>query len=134
MSGTYDHGRNEIAKGNVALGTDSLLMVAVDAGYTVDLAAHQNLDDIPSAARIASVNLSGESFPDSDGALDVADPTFPSVTGDDITQIVVCKDTGDEATSTLLWHYDSSGDFPITPNGGDINVTIQATSPYLAKI
>jgi hypothetical protein len=134
MSGTYDHGLNEIAQGNVALGTDSLLMVAVDAGYTVDLSAHQNLDDIPSAARIATVNLSGESFPDNDGALDVADPTFSSVTGDDITQVVVCKDTGDEATSTLLWHYDSSADFPITPNGGDISVTIPAANPYLAKI
>lgn len=55
------------------------------------------------------------------GVLDALDTLFAALTGSQVTQAVVYKDTGVAATSPLLFHLNSGNNLPITPDGTDLN-------------
>lgn len=119
----YDAGREAFLDGNISWSTDDIKVVLVDTNdYTVDLAAHDFLDDIPAAARVAtSGNLASKTV--TDGVADAADVTLSSVTGDESEALVIYKDTGVESTSNLIAYIDTATGLPVTPNGGDITIT-----------
>lgn len=112
---------------NVDLAAGNVKAVLVDdADYTYSV-AHEFLDDIPAGARVAtSANLGTKSV--TDGAFDAANFTFTSVSGDVAEALVIYIDTGSEATSRLVAYLDTGHTgLPVTPNGGDINVTVNAS-------
>lgn len=115
---------------NTDLLTGNVKAVLVDAAdYTVDFDAHDFLADIPGAAREAtSANLAGKSF--TSGTFDANDFSFTAVTGDECEALVYYIDTGVEATSRLVAYVDSATGLPITPNGGDIDVTHNASGIF----
>lgn len=115
---------------NTDLLTGDVKVVLVDnADYTVDLDNHDFLADIAAGARVAtSGNLASKTF--TGGAFDAADFTFTSVTGDPSESLVVYIDTGVEATSRLVVYIDTATGLPITPNGGDIDVTWNASGIF----
>lgn len=119
----YDFGRNEFLEGNIAWTTDDIKVVLVDgADYTPNTSTDEDLADIPVGGRVAtSANLSGKTAVG--GTADAADVTFTSVTGDQSEYLVIYKDSGVEATSTLIALIDTATGLPVTPNGGDITVT-----------
>lgn len=84
---------------------------------------HDFINDIPVAARVATVAIStGKTF--TNGLFDAGDVTFPSVTGDQSEALVIWIDTTVEATSRIVAFFDSGVEgLPVTPNGGDINIT-----------
>jgi len=105
----------------VDLEADTIKAVLVDtADYTVDLAAHDFLDDIPGAARVATGTLASKSI--TARVFDAADLVLSAVSGDPSEAIVLYKDTGNEATSRLIAYIDSATGLPVTPNGGDLNI------------
>jgi len=116
----YDKGREGFLDGSIDWDTDDIRCILVDAAdYTVDLATHDNLDDIPAPARVAvSGALTGKTV--AAGVADADDVTFASVTGDPCEAIVIYKHTGVESTSRLIAYIDSATGLPVTPNGGDI--------------
>lgn len=118
----YDKGREGFLDGSIDWDTDNIKAVLVDtADYTVNLSTHDNLDDIPSGARVAtSGNLASKTV--TAGVADAADITFSAVTGDPCEAIVLYKDTGVESTSRLIAYIDTATGMPVTPNGGDITV------------
>lgn len=117
----YDSGRNAFLVGSINWTTDTIKAVLVDAAdYTVDLATHDFLDDVPVAARVATVTLSGKTAVG--GVADAADATFLAVTGDESEAVVLYKDTGVEATSQLIAYIDTALGLPIIPSGVDILV------------
>lgn len=60
------------------------------------------------------------------GTLDAADPTFTAVpSGAAIDWVLIYKDTGSAATSSLIARLDFSAS--VTPNGGDITVQFNAS-------
>lgn len=119
----YAKFKQALLSGSVDLTANNIKVVLVDAAdYTVNLSTHDNLDDIPSGARVAtSGNLSGKSV--TDGVFDASDVTLTSVTGDPSEALVIYKDTGTESTSTLIAYIDTATGLPVTPNGGDITIT-----------
>ena len=118
----YDKGREKFASAQINWLTDDIRVVLVDTGAYTFSQAHEFLSDIPSAARISSIQaLSGKALVS--GACDANDLTFPSVSGASIEVIIIFKDTGTEATSPVLAYIDSGTGLPITPNSGDIIVT-----------
>ncbi|NMD06880.1 MAG: hypothetical protein GYA66_02755 [Phyllobacteriaceae bacterium] len=119
----YDYARQRFLEGQLNWLTDTIKVYLVDTGaYTPQTAIHQYLADIPLSARIAGpVTLTSKST--TGGAADAADCTFTSVSGATIEAIVICKDTGSEATSPVIAYIDTATGLPITPNGGDIIVT-----------
>lgn len=123
-SALYDKYRQKaLENGGIAILTDNIKAVLVDQGlYTVNLATDEFLSDIAAGARIStSGNLASKTS--TAGVFDAADVTFTAVTGASIEHIVLYKDTGVAATSSLIAYIDSATGLPVTPSGGDILVT-----------
>lgn len=122
---------------NAALGSgtfvdmdgDTIKVSLVDsADYTVNLSTDNAYDDVDiGLAVVSEATLAGKSI--ASGAFDSStDPTFSSVTGDVSELIVMWKDSGTPSTSTLIAYYDTfSSGMPVTPNGGNIVVTVNAS-------
>lgn len=111
---------SDIADGNVKV-------ALIDTGEYTYSSTHEFLDDIASEAVVAtSGNLASKSI--TNGTFDSADFTFTSVTGATAEALVIYVDTGSAATSRLVAYYDTGvTGLPVTPNGGDINVTVNAS-------
>lgn len=122
----YSTTTNKLLTSGISILTDNIKAVLVDsADYTANLTTDGNLSDIPVAARVAtSANLANKTLTDdADGTVfDADDITFTAVTGDPSEAIVLYKDTGVEATSSLIAFIDTATGLPITPNGGNIQV------------
>lgn len=118
----YDKGRQGFLDGSIDWDTDDIRVVLVDTGaYTVNLATHDNLDDVPGGARIAvSPSLTGKTA--TDGVADATDAVFPSVSGAQSEALILYKHTGVDSTSRLIAYIDTATGLPITPNGADITV------------
>jgi hypothetical protein len=100
--------------------------VLVDlADYTYS-AAHEFLTDVPAGARVAtSANLASKTY--TDGRFDTADFTFTAATGDPGEALIIYIDTGVAGTSRLVVFRDTGvTGLPVTPNAGDINVTVDS--------
>lgn len=102
-------------------------------GYAVNLTVLDNLDDIPSGARVAvSGSLAGKTV--TNGVADANDVTLTSVTGDRSEALIGYKHTGTESTSRLIWLIDTATGLPITPNGADINIAWANTANKIFKL
>lgn len=122
MAVVYKSAKQRALGAGLDLTNATVKAVAVDAAqYTLD-AAHDNLDDVPSGARVAtSPALTGKSI--TDGVFDAADTAFTAMTGPTVEAVIVYVDTGTASTSYLLAYVDSaSAGLPFTPNGGDCNL------------
>jgi hypothetical protein len=65
--------------------------------------------------------------------LDADDFTLPTVSGVSIEALIAYVDTGSAATSRLVGYWDTGvTGLPLTPNGGDVNVTINASGLLVA--
>ena len=110
----------------VAAAGHSFKVVLVDAGAYTYSAAHDNLDDIPAPARIAtSPALTG--ITTTDGVFDSADVTITAVSGATVERAVLFRDTGTASTSTILAQYDTATGLTLTPTGGSVVVTVHAS-------
>src|SRR6266508_3562521 len=121
MSALYDAGRNAFARGDLlwkAAGGSSIKAILIDAGaYTVDLAVHDNLDDIPAGARIGSA-VALTLLDPAAGVCDAGDISFTGlISPPSCEAIVLYKDTGVESTSTLIAYIDSATSGLPTPAG-----------------
>lgn len=104
-----------------------MLVDATD--YIINLSTHDALDDIPAAGRVATSG-SLASKTKTDGKADAADFTWSLVTGDPSELVIFRKETGVESTSFLICAFDTATGLPITPNGADINVVLNANGIF----
>ena len=130
----YDKGREGFLDGSIDWDTDDIRCILVDAAdYSVDLAAHDNLDDIPAGARVAtSAALTGKTVVA--GVADADDVTFSAVTGDQSEALVIYKHTGTESTSRLIAYINDATGLPVTPNGGDITIQWDSAASKIFKL
>lgn len=119
----YSKGREAFLSGAINWASDTIKLVLVDtADYTVNISTHDNLDDIPSGARVATSGaFAGKSV--TDGIADADDVVLSSVTGDVSEALVIFKDTGTESTSKLIAYIDTATGLPVTPGGGNITIS-----------
>ena len=123
----YPKFKEQALQGGVNLASGNIKAALIDlADYTYS-AVHEFLSDVPVAARVAtSENLASKTF--ANGVFDSADPSFSAVTGDVSEALIVFLDTGTPSTSRLVGFYDTGvGGLPVTPNGGDININVNAS-------
>lgn len=122
----YPEFKEALLKGDVDLDTATLAIALVDlADYTYD-AAHDFLDDVPSGARVAVVDLTGVTT--ANGLIDADNAVFPSVTGDVAEALILYINTGSAATSRLVAFIDTGVTrLPVTPNGTNINIAFNAS-------
>jgi hypothetical protein len=141
MATLYNYGRNEFALGNIDWVTDDVGVALLSSTYTFSQ-SHQDMADVTGIVAQTptppAVNdtIANKSTPDTDGACDGDDYVLGSVSGSQITQMVLYLNTGTPANDTLIAFYDS-GDvtgLPLTPNGGDVTIAWQASTPYIFKL
>jgi hypothetical protein len=129
----YTKGIEGIMAADIDLVADTIKVTLVDtADYTVDLAAHDFINDVAAGARVATATLGSKAV--TGGVFDAADVTFSAVTGDPSEALVIWKDTGVESTSALIAYIDTSTGLPVTPNGGDITITWDSGTNKIFKI
>lgn len=118
----YDAGRQNFLEADLDWLVDDFRVILIDTDdYTVNLATDNFLDDIPAAARVAvSGALAGKTS--TNGVADANDVTLSAVSGDECEALVIYHHTGVDATSELVCYIDVATGFPITPNGGDIDI------------
>lgn len=106
--------------GSLVMMTDDIRAILVDLADYVYSAAHDFLDDVPVAARVAvSGAMVGKSI--TSGVFDATDVTLNSVVGDPSEAVIIYKHTGVDATSPVIAYIDSAASgLPVTPNGGNI--------------
>ena len=130
----YDLRRQAFLEGGIAWLTDNIKLVLVDAGdYTVNLVTDEFLDDVPSAARVAtSGNFATKTS--TIGVADAADVTLTAVSGDQSEALVIYRDSGSPATSELLAYIDTATGLPVTPSGGDITIQWDSGANKIFKL
>jgi hypothetical protein len=118
----YTKFKEGLLNGDFDLNANDVRAILVDlADYTLDIATHNALDDVPAGARAATATLTTESI--TDGVFDADDATFTAVpTGDICEAVILYKHTGTESTSLLMAYIDTATGLPVTPNGGNIVV------------
>ena len=111
------------------LDTDQIKAALVDTGAYAYAAAHVSFaTDVPSGAKIAiSPQLTLPTIVD--GVFDTADFTWVAVTGAQAEAILLYNDTPTAPVADpLVALYDTGmTGMPVTPNGGNINVTVHAS-------
>lgn len=119
----YDRGRQAFGDAEINWTSDDIRIVLVDTDtYTVNLATHDHLDDIPEAARVATMAASLAGKSNSGGVLDATDPTL-TVTGH-VGAVVFYKYNADPASALLLAYNDDMSEFTLAGS----QVTIQFSS------
>lgn len=133
-NGMYAAGRQGFLEGTIPWLTSNIKAVLIDsAAYTVNLSTHLSLADIPVGARTAtSPNLANKTT--TGGVADADDLTFSGVTGPVSEAVALYKDTGVEATSTLICYIDTATGLPVTPNSGPIAVTFDSGANKIFKL
>lgn len=112
----------------IDMDTDTIKAALIDTGTYTYSAAHQYYSSVSGVvgtpATLASKTVTN-------GTFDAADVTFTAVTGNSVEAIIIYKDTGSAATSPLIAYIDSaSSGLPVTPNGGDITVSWNASGIF----
>lgn len=114
------------ANNNLSAGTVKVALVT--AGYT-----YASTDQFYSAVSASTVGtpqtIGSKTF--TNGTFSGGNVTFTAVTGAQVTKLVIYIDTGTASTSPLVAFLDTSvTGLPVTPNGGDITITWNASGIF----
>lgn len=113
---------------NNDLDGQTVKVALVTAGYTYS-AANQYYSSVSGSALGTPQTLNNKTF--TDGVFDADDVTFTAVTGSQVVSLVIFIDTGNAATSPLVAFINTGvTNLPVTPNGGDISITWNATGIF----
>jgi hypothetical protein len=126
----YPKAKEQFLQGGINMSSGNIKAVLIDlADYSYN-AAHNALDDVAAGSRVAtSGNLGSKTF--TDGLFDAANASFTAVTGDQSEAVILYLDSGVESTSLLIAFFDTGvTGLPVTPNGGDINLTFNASGIF----
>jgi hypothetical protein len=114
------------ANNNLSAGTVKVALVT--AGYTYS-AANQFYSSVSASVVGTPQTIGSKTF--TDGVFDGGDVTFTAVTGSQVVSLVLYIDTGSAATSPLVAFLDTGvTNLPVTPNGGDITITWNASGIF----
>lgn len=114
---------------NIDIENGTVKCALVDTGVYTYSDAHQFLTSLTGVVGTAQTLATNTV---TNGVFDSAtNPTFPSVTGNTVEALVIYIDTGSAATSRLVCYLDTGvTGLPVTPNGGDITVTWNASGIF----
>ena len=114
------------ANNNLSSGTVKVALVT--SGYTYS-SSDQFYSSVSASAVGTPQTIGSKTF--TLGVFDGADVTFTAVTGSQAVALVLYIDTGSTATSPLVAFINASvTNLPVTPNGGDITITWNASGIF----
>lgn len=111
------------------LSSGTVKVALVDTGTYTYSSSHQFYSSVSSAVVGTPQSIGSKTF--TNGVFDGADVTFTAVTGSSVEALVIYIDTGSASTSPLVAYIDTSvTGLPVTPNGGDISITWNASGIF----
>lgn len=121
----------------VILSSDTIKMFLVDEGAAAgvpDATADDFYNDVSSgligtAYTLANKTVGTVAAGVFDNTVDPA-PAFTAVSGATCEGLMFFKDTGTPTTSDLICYFDTATGLPLTPNGGDVNVTFSGSGIF----
>lgn len=114
------------ANNNLSAGTVKVALVTAGYGYS---SANQFYSSVSASVVGTPQTIGSKTF--TNGVFDGADVTFTAVTGAQVVALVIYIDTGNAATSPLVAFIDTGvTNLPVTPNGGDITITWNASGIF----
>lgn len=114
---------------NTNLLTGTVKVALVDTGVYTYNAADQFLSSLTGV--VGTAQTIGATKSVTNGLFDGGDVTFTSVTGNSVEALVIYVDTGTAGTSPLVAYIDTSvTGLPVTPNGGNITITWNASGIF----
>ncbi len=112
---------------NLSAGTVKVALV--DTGVYTYSSADEFYSSVSAAVVGTPQTIGSKTF--ANGVFDGADVSFTAVTGNTVEALVIYVDTGTAGTSPLVAYIDTSvTGLPVTPNGGDITVTWNASGIF----
>jgi hypothetical protein len=116
------------AAADVALDTGTVKVALVDTGTYTYSSAHEFLSSLTGTVGTAQT-LTTKTI--TNGLFDADNVTFTAVSGASVEALVIYIDTGVAGTSRLVAYIDTSvTGLPVTPNGGDITITWNASGIF----
>lgn len=138
----FDRGREGFLAGDIDWDANDIKVALIDAtDYDPVVATDEDLADVngtnggsASAVEETSGNLASKTT--TDGVADAADlsPAFSSASGDVSEELLIYQDTGVDTTSLLIASIDTATGLPVTPNGGDIDITWDSGANKIFKL
>lgn len=123
----YPNFKENLLKGDIDLDVGTITAYLVDLADYTYAGTHNLVADLPVGARVASQATGAATI--TDGNVDVPDFTFSGVTGDISEAIVLTWNNG--GSEYLMVYYDTGvTGLPVTPNSGDINVTVNGSGLF----
>jgi hypothetical protein len=113
---------------NTNMSSGTVKVALVDTGTYTYSAAHEFLSSL--SGRVGTDQTLGtKTF--TNGTFDAANPSWTAVSGNSVEALVIYIDTGVAGTSRLVAYLDTGvTGLPVTPNGGDINLTFDASGVF----
>lgn len=116
----YTLGASKLLTGDIDWDSHVIKCALVDTGaYTPDFDADEFLSDLSGAVVATSGALTDKAV--TAGVATADDAVFTSVSGSTVEAIVIYRDTGVDATSSLLAYVDSAAGLPYTPTGSSVS-------------
>lgn len=113
---------------NSDLNDGTVKVALVDTGTYGYSSAHEFYSDL---SGVVGTDQTIGTTTVTDGLFDGDNVTFTAVTGATVEALVIYIDTGVAATSRLVAYIDTSvTGLPVTPNGGDITITWNASGIF----
>jgi hypothetical protein len=133
-SALYPKAKKKFLDKAIAMTTDDIQCAMVTSSYVYST-AHEFWSSANTYVVGTPTSLAGKSTTVEDATFDANDVTFTAVSGSQVTALILFFNTGTAGTSPLIAYIDSAASgLPVTPNGGNITVSWQATSPYIFKL
>lgn len=109
--------------------TGTVKAALVDTGTYTYNSAHEFLTSLTGVVGTAQTIGATKTY--TNGVFDGGDVTYTAVTGNTVEALVLYIDTGTAGTSRLVAYIDTGvTGLPVTPNGGDISVTWNASGIF----
>lgn len=128
----YSKGKEAFLSGSINLSSDTIKVVLVDsAEYTLAISTDDNLDDIPSGARVGTSSaLASKTV--TNGTFDAADVSITGISDSSVFEyIIIFKDSGVESTSKLIACFDTGTGWPASvSNSGQVDITWHASGIF----
>ncbi len=125
----YPKGKEKFLSGTINLPSDTIKIGLIDTGVYTYNSANEFWSSASSALVGTAATLASKTV--TSGTFDANDVTFTAVTGSSVEALIIYKDTGSAATSPLIAYIDvAASGLPVTPNGGDITVTFNASGIF----
>lgn len=128
-NGLFVAAKKKMLEGDLGWDDGPNKVALIDTGvYSVNLAADDFYDDADAGEVAISGNLSG--LTTTGAVADANDITIADVAGNTVEAAVTLQDSGDPATSPMFSYHDTGAGFPLTPNGGDVDVIFHSSGVF----